>query len=58
MKQQSKRIIAILGAAALITGATGAVFAYGGYGPGYGPGWGGTTGGWVVPAACSVVRVP
>lgn len=41
MKQQSKRIIAILGTAALITGATGAVFAYGGYAPGYGPGWGG-----------------
>jgi periplasmic protein CpxP/Spy len=41
MKRQSKRIIAILGAAALITGATGAAFAYGGYGPGYGPGWGG-----------------
>ena len=44
MKRQSKRIIAILGAAALITGATGAVFAYGGYGPGYGPGWGGHPG--------------
>jgi Spy/CpxP family protein refolding chaperone len=41
MKRQSKRIIAILGATALIASAAGAVFAYGGYGPGYGPGWGG-----------------
>jgi hypothetical protein len=36
MKRQSKSIIVILGAAALITGATGAAFAYGGYGPGWG----------------------
>lgn len=36
MKQQSKRIIAILGAASLILGVTGTVFAYGGYGPGWG----------------------
>lgn len=44
MKQQSKRIIAILGAAGLILGVAGTVFAYGGYGPGYGPGWGGHRG--------------
>lgn len=48
MRATSKHVLGVAAASALVLGAAGAAFGYGGYGPGYGPGWGmhrGMTGG-------------